>query len=147
MAVMPQTPERKRVYMREYMRRKHGFSPRQPKRVVKGNLVPLTKGNLVPVSGWANMLVPPKRNFSPYRPADRGWANTGGVLHMMDYLRYIHARGYALEQFAHPRGGPPRSGRGWAYRFRPASLVPCCSPARRGQASGAPLQGQEGGMP
>lgn len=38
---MPQTPERKREYMREYMRRRHGFRPGvSGKRDTKGDLVP-----------------------------------------------------------------------------------------------------------
>ena len=108
---MPQTPERKRVYMREYMRRSRarlGFAS-SPQRVEdKALLVPLTKGSVSPPAGWAG---------------------TKGAKHMLNYLQHIHSQGYDLETFEHPQGG-------LAYRYSPPLTTPMTARARELIAQG-----------
>ena len=77
---MPQTPERKREYMREYMRRKHGFAPRgvAGKRDTKGDLVPPLE----------------KREFSPL-PIPMN-PRTMSKAKLVAYLAHVGRRGFSL---------------------------------------------------
>ena len=90
MVGMPLRGDAKRVYQREYMRRRRGkpeASNVKPK-AGEGSTVlldPLEKGNVRPV-------------FSEPMPVDP-FSGRGGATRMLEYMQYINARGYTLKTY------------------------------------------------
>ncbi len=119
---MPQSPERKREYMRDYMRRKHGFAPRaEGKRDSKGEFSPPREGDFSPFTPTMLRYEAWDNETGEYLGERRAWVTERSLVglrplsrdQLTQYHNYIATLGLVLND------GVP------GYKFSP--LVPANS--------------------